>query len=126
MNKLFISFKTAQILQAHRFIRICGASYDVSNGLFRNKPSNNSDIENKIACPTYEEVFKWFREICNIHVSIMPFINYSDDKLYWYFSIYDIDTDSIDCIYDSNDNEYKTYEEAAENAIVYCLTEYNL
>ena len=85
--------------------------------------SNYNDItKNYFECtaPTHQMTMAWLREIHNIHIEIYVIKNYDKKICEYTYTIMDLNfpgsDDGIDCC-----NEYKTYEQACESAIKYCL-----
>ena len=56
--------------------------------------------------PLYQQAFRWFREKCKIHLVINLTIIGT-----WYFELYDLN-DKRNAEIKTNQNEFKTYEEA--------------
>ena len=71
-------------------------------------------------CPTIQMAMKWLREVHNINIEIFVIKNFDKKICEYTYTIMDLNfpgsDDGIDCC-----NKYKTYEEACEAAIKYCL-----
>lgn len=107
----YVSFETAKLLKEKRFNGICETSYNpkLGNVLLSNF------TQDSILAPTIQMAMKWLRKTYNL------FINVDWDNEDYYFVII---TDMIKRDYvkaDISGNEYKSYEEACESAIKYCL-----
>lgn len=111
----YVSFETAKLLKEKGFDKICYCNYS-SDG--RTQHWNYQTPSDGIACPTLQTAIKWLREIYNVHVT--PKFDFYGG--YYTGRIYDGRRESA-----SERDEYiaivghRTYEEAAEAAIKYCL-----
>ena len=83
-----------------------------------------------VAQPTLQMAMKWLREVHGLHIDVFV----GEDESYdadgvmveeWHFWTYRITTIEGEFVYDAYDQfdvvEYQTYEEAAEDAILFCL-----
>lgn len=130
----YVSFEVAKLLKEKGFDEPCSSTYDtaVSGGkpifykydvlhFFPNGMKNSDDKYGMvISAPTHQMAMKWLREAHNIHIEIYVIKNYDKEICKYTYTIMDLNfpgsDDGIDCC-----NEYKTYEQACELAIKYCL-----
>lgn len=88
--------------------------------------------EKHIDAPTIEQVLEWLREDCGLYISMACSKNYDIDAdgrilgswVYWWFEIYSYL--SADLIYQEEEKEYDTYDEAILEGIKYVINNYNL
>lgn len=122
----YVSFETAKLLKEKGFDAECRAFYVKSKEcgieLFHAKePYNyNNNVHPCTSAPTLQMVMKWLREVHNLVLN--PVGCYVDGKL----ETWEVDTYFLDCGVDATINAMehiygKTYEEACEAAIMYCL-----
>jgi len=113
----YVSFEVAKLLKEKGFNYPCRAVYS-PKGTVRHYLKEEVSAHNlkghKKLCPTAQMAMKWLREVHNIDICAFPYqadyILYSYNvKIYKDKEIYLTITDS------------KTYEEACEAAIKYCL-----
>ena len=129
----YVSFETAKLLKEKGFDEPTTKSYYTTG--FENPMIFSHDLLpcirlDEFLCPTHQMVMKWLREEHNLFVSIYTF-DYQFDSYGWMFLIKPLrytegigwcwDTDHVQEKKWSNDKVYKTYEEACETAIKYCL-----
>ena len=83
-----------------------------------------------IVMPTLQTAMKWLREVHGLHIDVFVGVDESYDAdgvmvEEWHFWTYRITTIEGEFVYDAYDQfdvvEHQTYEEAAENAILFCL-----
>ena len=83
-----------------------------------------------VAQPTLQMAMKWLRKIHGLHIDVFVGMDESHDADgvmvdEWNFWTYRITTTTGEIVYDAYDQfdvvEHQTYEEAAENAILFCL-----
>ncbi len=83
-----------------------------------------------VAQPTLQMAMKWLRKIHGLHIDVFVGMDESHDADgvmvdKWNFWTYRITTTNGEIVYDAYDQfdvvEHQTYEEAAENAILFCL-----
>lgn len=131
----YVSFETAKLLKRKGFDEICRAFWKVWNGETNLCHCNSSHTfeychnsmleqyndaeETNIAAPTLQMAMKWLREVYSIHCDI------GYDDLDWFWNILDV-SDSVpveECPKMIKDGTagHKTYEEACEAGIKYCL-----
>ena len=106
----YVSFETAKLLKKKGFNPLeCGMYYSLTTG-----KKTTELLTSLIACPTLQMAKKWLREVHNIDICAFPY--QADYILYSYnVKIYK-DKEIHLTITDS-----KTYEQACETAIKYCL-----
>ena len=123
----YVSFETAKLLkekgfdsEVHSFYYVLGSEIGkpgyLANNVSRNtSPGRNFNWENGawISRPTIQMAMKWLREIHNLYISVEP--NHDKEGLHnayvrrnWWK-------------HNWGGIGYKTYEEACEAAIKYCL-----
>jgi len=118
----FVSFETAKLLKEKGFDERV-KSYYTESGLegymLALKATKNTELGSGfIACPTLQMAMKWLREVHKIFIDVdFDTIEFGDEPYYT------IITDMSTCSYITGRPAlgYKTYEEAAESAIKYCL-----
>lgn len=93
--------------------------------------ANNKDVtyKNKVLvdAPTIEQVLEWLREDCGLYISMACSRNYDIDAdgrvlgswVYWWYEIYSYL--SADLIYQEEEKEYDTYDEAILEGIEYVI-----
>lgn len=111
----YVSFEIAKLLKEKGFNEPCLKQY-YNNGELSNVSieAKYNIINNQISASTHQMAMKWLRKVHNIDICVFPYqydyIGYSYKvKIYKNKEIYLTITD------------YKTYEDAAEEAILYCL-----
>ena len=124
----YVSFETAKLLKENGFDdEYTNAFYDKRGILyfidilsdFSEHPDNDTDI----AASTLYVAMKWLREVKEIVIEVSINFNIDDDYKWYYeygFCIFQLSNTFkkiAECDYDG----YKTYEEACEAAIKYCL-----
>ena len=108
----YVSFETAELLKEKGFDWKCEYCYDVAN----DNPYSNANYQVSYPKPTLQMAMKWLREMYNI--SIEPLVDFGNGNEYWW---------AVDVAYIKKNGlidelcGYKTYEEACEAAIKYCL-----
>lgn len=124
IQEAYCSFEVARLLEEKGFEGDINAYYHIlDNG---NKVCSVQEFSNSeaphlyIPAPTHQMAMKWLREVHNIHIEIYVIKNYDKEICKYTYTIMDLNfpgsDDGIDCC-----NEYKTYEQACESAIKYCL-----
>ena len=137
MEKLFVNYDIAQVLEELGFDEPCFGYYTESKLLHLGGRVGNIDdvtinkkyvddiCQNDNAClaPLYQQVISWFREEHQIYIGVLPYRNNEDNiELCRYYTLVidDEDLPSIFCNADdlgaSRDN-YNTPEEARDAAI---------
>ena len=108
----YVSFETAKLLKEKGFNQVTIDSYR-ANGQLRGEYKSCN-----YPCPTQQMACRWLREVHGLFISI------GNDDLDYNWQIFDVKnrTEDLDptCLTESYAG-YKTYEEAVEVAIKYCL-----
>ena len=125
----YVSFETAKLLKEKGFDESTSMVYMYYGDLCKLnrydsiRNSNYNDITKnyfEYTAPTLQMAMKWLREVHNIHIEIFVIKNYDKKICKYTYTIMDLNfpgsDDGIDCC-----NEYKTYEQACEESIKYCL-----
>jgi hypothetical protein len=117
----YVSFETAKLLKEKGFNERCKAFRSPSGKLFYSSNYIKNFEEKKtiggaVTAPTLAVAMKWLREEHNIFISI---IYEKYDEVF----IADVKSpvSGIDCWVDNKHNCWFKYEEAAEEAIKFCL-----
>ena len=111
----YVSFEVAKLLKEKGFGELtCGFYYDnYTEELIVSSPSNHNGSINSIAAPSQAQAMKWLREEKEIAIEIL--MNGVGE---WYCDLYNTKT-----LNHYTEMDYvKSYEEACEAAIKYCLT----
>lgn len=113
----YVSFGTAKLLKEKGFDEKCYVNYS-SNGSTQH--FNYQTPSDGVPCPTLQMALKWLREVHNLFIVI--------DRHYFVLDRishiasgfkYSIEIKTINTVY--THNGYKSYEQACEVAIKYCL-----
>ena len=127
MKEDYVSFEIAKLLKEKGFDEPCDFIYDgdklewifykfiFMNGILTNSKFDDDKI---VSAPTLQMAMKWLREKYKIFIEVS--VSVDTDKVYHYsFCI----LNEI-CRYLKRGDKvfYRTYEEAVEKAIKYCLT----
>ena len=122
MNEDYVSFETAKLLKEKGFDIYVSSFYDVEGEFSRKEADWNWNIGTHYSAPTLQMTMKWLRN--NFNLNLVPYAL----SLGWVFDVFDLsDRDITGCeeIYSMNfptkSTCYKTYEEACEAGIRYCL-----
>lgn len=141
----FVNKKLAIKLKEKGFDRPCFGWYYVENidkevnlnesfGTYEDcLYSNNRDelhyigIVDRIDAPIIDQVLEWLREDCGLYISMACSRNYDIDAdgrvlgswVYWWYEIYS--HLSADLIYQEEEKEYETYDEALLEGIEYVV-----
>lgn len=122
----YISFETAKLLKEKGFDEDIDLWYDENGDTFFKyhyeisrdwRIRQNQQVYQR---PTLQMAMKWLREVHNLSVEVQFFLNEENDTSSWNYNIIDIITYCNKAKYDICIN-FKTYEEACEAAIKYCL-----
>ena len=129
----YCSFETTKLLKEKGFDGECRAFWEDWKGEIRLCSCNraymfdychnsmleryNDTEETNIAAPTLQMAMKWLREVHNYNIEIDTIGQKSRNTLSWRSLIYNLEHD-IECYHEEN---FKSYEEACEAAIKYCL-----
>lgn len=105
----YVSFEVAKLLKEKEFNEPCLKQY-YNNGELSNVSieAKYNTIDNQISAPTLQMARKWLEEVHGIHLNII--YNKICDKGYW-----------GEGHWTWNNEEYSSYEQAVEAAILYCL-----
>lgn len=114
----YVSFETAKLLKEKGFDEKCRALYtfwlDEVEGP-KEDEAENWNIEPKyFSAPTLQMVMKWLREVHKTEIRVI----YDNDKLCWYGACNPMSESQILL---GSGRKSKSYEEACESAIKYCL-----
>ena len=122
----YVSFEIAKLLKEKGFDEATYHDYD-TNGLlwFNEVLAQYNQQGTGFACPTLQMVMKWLREVHNIYLDIRITNHGMSDmvdiiKYYWVA----LSTEDAKWIAEStvrNVDCFKTYNEAIEDGIKYCL-----
>lgn len=119
----YVSFETAKLLKEKGFDESTSMVYMSYGDLCRLnrydsiRNSNYNDITKnyfEYTAPTLQMTMKWLREVHNLWCEISP-----EGKGLWYREVYSLTDEEY--IPNSNGHKIKSYEEACETAIKYCL-----
>ena len=122
IKEAYCSYNISKLLKEKGFDEECTHYYDMDDGIEYTNGARviNSSTETYCTSPTHQIACAWLREIHNIHIEIYVIKNYDKKICKYTYTIMDLNfpgsDDGIDCC-----NEYKTYEQACEAAIKYCL-----
>ena len=141
INADYVSFETAKLLKekgfdgsCHRYYRYDKEDIDGNGKMFMFASDLNGFCcvtnsllndygdkhEETVLAPTFRMAIKWLREVHNLSVEVQFFLNEENGTSSWNYDIIDIITYCNKAKYDMCVN-FKTYEQAAEAAIKYCL-----
>lgn len=117
----YVSFETAKLLKEKGFNEGCRARYGSAGSFSYEKyevEASGCEMHNAILAPTLQMAMKWLREVHNKHC----IIDYKWD-LKWCYEVIDlVDTDDwSEPKKHKGGYNFKSYEQAAEAAIKYCL-----
>jgi hypothetical protein len=118
----YVSFETAKLLKEKGFDNVCSGYYNQERVLQRLSACSIKDTLRSpfyfdcMPAPTHQMAMKWLREVHNVFISI------TYEKWDGVF-IADVKSpvSGIDCWVDNKHNCWFKYEEAAEEAIKFCL-----
>ena len=110
----FVSFETAKLLKEKGFDEYCPKSYFKMDKTLKESGFSEWEKVNEIKAPTQSLAMKWLREVHNLWCEISP-----EGKGLWYMEVYSLTDEEY--IPNSNGHKIKSYEEACESAIKYCL-----
>ena len=123
MTEDYVSFEIAKLLKEKGFDMPTERFYNEDGTYCCGASAYNwNDDDEDCSCPTLQMAMKWLREVHNKHCDI----GYDID-LKWFFQIIDlketVDYDYLETKYyhPENGTGFKSYEEAGEAAILYCL-----
>ena len=116
----YVSFETAKLLKEKGFDEYCG--YYSSDGEYWGYCVYNHRGKDYISAPTLQMAMKWLREVHKIEI----WVHYDIDKTTWWGGcnpMYEENEENSNMFQSLLSFDYpgKTYEEACEAAINYCL-----
>ncbi len=117
----YVSFETAKLLKEKGFDNECSGYYNQERVLQRLSACSIKDTLRSpfyfdcIPAPTHQMAMKWLREVHNVFISII----YEKDEVF--IANVKSPVSGIDCLVDNKHNCWFKYEEAAEEAIKFCL-----
>ena len=112
----YVSFEVAKLLKEKGFDEPCIAVYE--EGVLRINTLcyyHNSELSSYICAPTLQMSMKWLREVHHIIFVFKPSYFSGDECTYWTYERWCGDN------FDGEVLSFKTYEEACEAALKYCL-----
>ncbi len=113
----YVSFETAKLLKEKGFPQGTFRCHYIIDGNSHYKSFENrcgfGDYD--IIAPTHQMAMKWLREVHNVFISII----YEKDEVF--IANVKSPVSGIDCLVDNKHNCWFKYEEAAEEAIKFCL-----
>lgn len=123
----YVSFETAKLLKENGFDEPCGCFYDTENDdvsiVNEWMDISNSELEGveftRYSAPTLQMAMKWLREVHDYNIEIDTIGQKSKNTLSWRSVIYNLENG----IEYYREETFKSYEEAAEATIKYCLEE---
>lgn len=121
----YVSFEVAKLLEEKGFNEYCPKSYFKMDKTLKESGFSEWEKVNEIKAPTQSLAMKWLRKVHNIHIEL----NWDKgNQLYsfqiWKLGKYQPEISSLDLWRNYKDDNYLgewNYEEAAEEAIKYCL-----
>ena len=120
----YVSFEVAKLLKEKGFDEPCYSSY--KKGVFSLDSYMMTNVEfnnNAVSAPTLQIAMKWLREVHKLYIELVlnQDIEYEDAVIenYYFFNVSRIDRFTNE---GGDYKSYKSYEEACEAAIKYCLT----
>ena len=124
----YVSFETAKLLKEKGYWNVSTVFYKENGELIRYKvPLNNKGISDTLGvfyeAPTLQMAMKWLREEKNLHLDIAA-ESFDEDVLYRVQTIFRSGKNHRWFGFepqDDSDGFYKTYEEACNAAVKYCL-----
>ena len=135
----YVSFETAKLLKEKGFDAECHSHYypchypdgsiqyhkyegtdSIKNGSFYKIYSLKNLPKCHYLAPTLQMAMKWLREVRNLSVEVHFLLNEENDASSWNYDIIDTITYCNKAKYDMRET-FKTFEQACESAIKYCL-----
>lgn len=121
----YVSFETAELLKERGFDEevLTYYVYDTESKSYEFRFDDRWDNPNNfpgdycISAPTLQMAMKWLREKYNYNIEIDTIGQKSLNTLSWRSVIYNLEN-GMECYYEDN---FKSYEEACEVAIEYCI-----
>jgi hypothetical protein len=109
----YVSFETAKLLKEKGMDKSCFKHYVQKN--------NNDGTSEIVTVCTLQIAMKWLREVHNIHISVYVFNRELPITNVPIFYTCDIATEKLSSQQGHLRGAWKSYEEACEAAIKYCL-----
>ena len=101
IEKEFVPYQEALRLEELGFDEPCFTVYEKNHfTLWSGTYQNNMDWKDIISAPTYSQVFRWFREKCNLTSCVRTYFNVN-----FFYEIY------VNVNHEITSDSYKTYEE---------------
>ena len=127
----YVSFETAKLLKDKGFNEPC-LYYYFSDGIIGRRKGlkdRNCPSVNTFSMPTHQMAMKWLREVHNLHIMVNcvgkvnydPIVQRFDGKDFEVEGVEVGTTRKIDGKWVNVRRGFKTYEQACEAAIKYCL-----
>lgn len=119
----YVSFETAKLLKERGFDWDCKQVYDLvrpqscaDGKMYDNFPDKNPNAYSElVSAPTLQMAMKWLREVHKIEIRVI----YDNERLSWYGACNPMN--ELSQILLGFGRKSKSYEEACEEAIRYCL-----
>ena len=121
----YVSFETAKLLKEKGFNENCATLYDLRSGELQERQAgyvfNNSQWDNFVTAPTLQMAMKWLRKKYDLHIIVYPWevVGEGKDSKHWCCQVYK-SFNQLSCSKYTNET-VKSYEDACEAAIKYCL-----
>ena len=113
----YVSFEIAKLLKERGFNELTPLSYSLPYGYESHIPCCNGVDTDFVSRITIQMAMKWLREVQGLDIDIS--IEYTPKKTYYYSVLKKTVIRDIDCLH--SETNFKSYEEACESAIKYCL-----
>lgn len=129
----YCSFEVAKLLKEKGFNEECFALYNPDDMLIQSGIRLNNiqvgRVKGSYSAPTLQMTMKWLREVYNLHIMVNCIGKVNYDPIVQRFDGKDFEIEGVEvgttrCINGKWENVrrgFKTYEEACEAAIKYCL-----
>lgn len=132
IEETYISFEIAKLLKKKGFDEPCLWGYDPYGASFArvmSEPRNSELNEYEYSKPTQQMAMKWLREVHQLHIMVNCIGKVNYDPIIQRFDGKDFEVDGvvfgttkrINGKYVNVRRGFKTYEDACEAAIKYCL-----
>ena len=113
----YVNFETAKLLKEKGFDELTPLSYSLPYGYESRITCRNSNDTDFVSRITLQMAMKWLREAHGLDMDIS--IEYIPKKTYYYSILKKTAIRDIDCLHSKTN--FKSYEEACEAGIKYCL-----
>ena len=120
----YVSLETAKLLKEKGFDEATYHDYAPNGARWFEEVLVNHNSRGGVACPTLQMAMKWLREVCKLHITVVPFpLNFEHEDIQdgWGCEVTHLSDLSYDGNYEFFQKKYPIYEEACEAAIKYCL-----